>query len=107
MGGRGTRHQACLCSHAGPGLESGLCCVVLRKSLSLSGPPFLLWEMKTISVLIPWVITDVKCSAQGLAQSKPSETYCSFKFRRLPHSKKDLRWLRFKSVIKEIREKRK
>lgn len=39
-GGQGEGHQAWLCSPAGPGQASRLCCVAKRKSLSLSGPLF-------------------------------------------------------------------
>ena len=48
-GGTGTRDQAWLCSHASPEMESGLSSVVLRKLICLSGPPSLLWKMRTIA----------------------------------------------------------
>lgn len=55
VGRTGDWSQAWLCSHVGPGPASRLCCVALRKLLSLSGPPFPLGKMKVIILLIPKV----------------------------------------------------
>lgn len=59
---RGTKPGS---GHASPVLESGLCCVGLRKSLSLSGPAFLLWKMRSIIELIHKAIKDTKCCHKG------------------------------------------
>ena len=56
VGGTGEGSQAWLCSQVGSGPALGLCCVALRKSLSLSGPPFPLQKMKAIKLLTPNVI---------------------------------------------------
>ena len=78
--------------------------MALRKSLSLSGPPFLLWKIRSIIELIPRVIKDIKYC---LAQSEPSKTTLLFKMQVPALLQKEFEWLRFKSIIKEMKKKRK
>lgn len=53
--GTGAGDRAWLCSHAGPGLESGVSSGVLRMFIRLSGPLSPLWKTRTIMVLVPRV----------------------------------------------------